>query len=322
MMDININMIINIKGKSKHCTYCGIDASGKDNITFSLESQIDNRAYKCDYDHRFSGRTNMHYGQRKLLISEIQLLSKYYTDYGDKGDPVVLYIGDAPGMHLITLHHMFPRVKFILYDSARFESKIMDMPHVFQVHNEYFTEESCNYVKDIANLLLVSDIRRNASEQRSFEDGVMQDMMMQQQWVKTLRPVLSLLKFRMSYNMKTDYSLTYLKGTLYFGIWAKRTSGECRLLVDALDGFSLARYGYSDYERTQAYHNRYVRSYGFTEAISKFQDLIIDKGYYCPCYDCFAEMSVIKAYAAAPIPGKLTMLGAIDMIMSDNAKLF
>lgn len=305
--------------KHKHCSHHGVDACGNDTIRFSLEHRLDDPDYKCNYDPNFGGSNNMHFGQRKLLISEIYAITQYYVHHGHMGDPVVLYIGAAPGTHLMTLQGMFPRIKFILFDSARFDRDLLALPSTFLIYREYFTDETCLSIKsklDNKTLVLISDIRRGASETGTFEDGVEEDMMLQKQWVMSLRPAISLLKYRMSYKMQAGQCLNYLGGKLLFGVWAKKTSGECRLLVDSRDDFYIKDYDYSAYEQTQAFHNRHARSFGFSEALHKYKQYIVD-GRYCPCYDCFAELSVLDMYANAQIAGKLTMTDSVELIMKN-----
>lgn len=63
-------------------------------------------------------KTVIHWGQRKLLLSEIEFLSLY----GDQAK-VVVYAGAAPGTHIKALANMFPDHKFVLVDPANFTVK-------------------------------------------------------------------------------------------------------------------------------------------------------------------------------------------------------
>ena len=57
-----------------------------------------------------------HWGQRKLFLNELELLTKY----GEDGD-VVVYAGAAPGRHIEHLSkELFPTLKFVLVDPAPF----------------------------------------------------------------------------------------------------------------------------------------------------------------------------------------------------------
>jgi hypothetical protein len=57
-----------------------------------------------------------HWGQRKLFLNELELLTKY----GEEED-VVLYAGAAPGRHIEHLsREFFPTLRFVLVDPAPF----------------------------------------------------------------------------------------------------------------------------------------------------------------------------------------------------------
>ncbi len=58
----------------------------------------------------------LHWGQRKLLMSEIEFLTLHATP-----GCVVVYAGAAPGLHCAFLSDMFPEVRqFILVDPSPF----------------------------------------------------------------------------------------------------------------------------------------------------------------------------------------------------------
>jgi hypothetical protein len=66
-------------------------------------------------------KTIIHWGQRKLLLSEIEFL----TLIGKRGleNATVVYAGAAPGTHIDYLARLFPDVKFVLVDPAPFSIK-------------------------------------------------------------------------------------------------------------------------------------------------------------------------------------------------------
>lgn len=68
-------------------------------------------------------RTVVHYGQRKLLLSEIEFLTNVCISLPAKLKHkriVVIYAGAAPGDHIDLLYSMFPFIKFVLVDPAKF----------------------------------------------------------------------------------------------------------------------------------------------------------------------------------------------------------
>lgn len=251
---------------------------------------------------------NAHIGQRKLLLSEMNFLcSATQTNSA----LTILYVGAAPGHHLVILSKLFQKCKFILYDGAPFAKELHDDPTRFELHNEYFTNETCQKYKDIENLIFISDIRLSAPDKNVFEDQVSRDMEVQRDWVRLLRPKLSLLKFRLPYFLKHGDTYRYLQGTLYYGIWPKRSSGESRLLVTREDlDKPEVDYDFQAYEETMAYHNDIRRPHQFTDYVRKdrpqFKPYVTPShrlGHdrysptgYCACYDCIAELQVFQDY--------------------------
>jgi cap2 methyltransferase len=63
-------------------------------------------------------KTVIHWGQRKLLMSEIEFLTLY-----GKTSQMVVYAGAAPGTHIALLSNMFPELHFFCVDPAPFTVK-------------------------------------------------------------------------------------------------------------------------------------------------------------------------------------------------------
>jgi hypothetical protein len=262
---------------------------------------------------------NAHFGQRKLMLSEIQVLLQYYKLH-PKVDPIVLYVGAAPGIHLMTLSKMFPKVKFILYDGALIYKALKSHPQ-FVVHDKttsakgsskddskkeendgFFTTPKCEEIAktiDSKRLVFISDIRLFQDDEMPEKD-VLRDMRLQETWVRILTPALSLLKFRLPWNLPDVTELTYLKGDILYGIWPPSLSTESRLLVyqkDAIEN-NTETYVIKDYEDIQSYHNKYRRSFcqAWIPKIFKKYITSVDN-IYCSCYDCIAELMVLHEYS-------------------------
>lgn len=56
-----------------------------------------------------------HIGQRKLILNEIQFLTKI------RGNAIVVYAGSAPSIKGAFMAHLFPRIRFIFIDPNKFE---------------------------------------------------------------------------------------------------------------------------------------------------------------------------------------------------------
>ena len=112
---------------------------------------------------------------------------------------LVVYAGAAPGTHMNYLVDAFPTHRFVCVDPARFSIR----PNArVELRNELFTDEMAREFER-SRCLFICDIRSadssgdNADE---VEVHVEEDMMAQQQWHKLMRPVKSLLKFRLPWN--------------------------------------------------------------------------------------------------------------------------
>ena len=90
---------------------------------------------KIPYEYRTNIITpNLHIGQRKLYLTELEFLNLYYAKRGGKSQskvksssasvnntPIIVYAGAAPSNHTFFLHELFPDIKWVLVDPAPFE---------------------------------------------------------------------------------------------------------------------------------------------------------------------------------------------------------
>jgi cap3/cap4 methyltransferase len=84
-------------------------------------------------------KTAIHWGQRKLLLSEIQLLCEALTACGPNTKFTIVYAGAAPGTHLKFLDELFPGHLWELVDPIAFNVDILGPLTNFTLRNEYFT---------------------------------------------------------------------------------------------------------------------------------------------------------------------------------------
>ena len=143
---------------------------------------------------RNESKTVIHWGQRKLLLSEMEFLNLY----GHLSN-LVVYAGAAPGTHMNYLVDAFPTHRFVCVDPARFSIR----PNArVELRNELFTDEMAREFER-ARCLFICDIRSADSSADNADDvevHVEEDMLAQQQWHMLMRPVKSLLKFRLPWN--------------------------------------------------------------------------------------------------------------------------
>lgn len=304
---------------SRHCCFLSSEHKLKHSKKLSSEHTL-------PYEANFRSHTNVHLGQRKLLLSEIQLFCEHYKK--SRKNPTVVYVGAAPGNKNLILSDLFPKVKFILYDGANYDKGLkmgVNDPtkhygKVFELHegdDGFFTDDKCLELSTDKRfkqhpMLFVSDIRLG---EKDFEGGVKRDMDAQMKWVKILKPDMSLLKFRFPYTMKHGETMSYLKGVVWYGIWAKEQSGETRLLVRKSNVNKLKEYDYKSYEESMFFHNKYARPYCYGESgLAAEAKHALNEGKYCHCYDCISELKIISEYLELKIPG--SKLDTFDKVMN------
>jgi hypothetical protein len=253
---------------------------------YTKEFTIKNRFLKlsskrCESDNsslaRFS--TTEHWGQRKLLLTEIEFL----TNYAGNDKYLVVYAGAAPGSHINYLSQLFPQLKFILIDTNDFS--VTDTNEI-QILREKFTDSvakrECNTHHHI---LFICNVR-TLGAYGQVDDDVMKDMLNQMEWHKLMKPRASLLNFRLP---RGPGKIRYLKGDLVIEPWASKRSTECRLIVDEDD--KTTTYDQLKFENTLLrFHNekriRYYRS--------NLDELDVEKLDHC--YDCRAEIFILQEY--------------------------
>jgi hypothetical protein len=321
----NTNIIELLSKVNKKHSYFYAKQS-ENEIPFNLDINLDDTKLQATYDATYQPLTNVHMEQRKLLLSQIQLLNEYYKTYNTNNSkiPLLIYVGSAPGIHLLYLHKMFPNVKFVLYDNAKFFDKLKTIKdinnnNVFEIHdNEYirdiFTNEVASELKyDLTkyDILFVSDIRVSADTNDEFEQNIMDDMRKQEEWVRIIKPTLSLLKFRFPFNAKDNIS--YINGKLLYSIWRSPKSSESILLIHQNEINENKEYNVQLYENNLFFNNKYTRPFAFRKAFDDFSKYIIDNNYYCPCYDCYSELTILKEYET--IMNKMSMDNIINMLL-------
>jgi len=200
-----------------------------------------------------------HWGQRKLLMSEILFFSKI-LNYKDE-ERTVVYIGAATGTHIILLTSMFPNLKFDLYDPNDFDNVLRGNKNI-NIYQQFFTHKEAEKYKD-KNVIFISDIRTIPEGFRQ-KEGVYVDAMeetmknqeAQKQYIQIMNPYFSMLKFKCPYpeEGKSKY-YKYLKGIVYKQVWAPVISAESRLIISQKDNYTEINYNIIKHERQLAYFN-------------------------------------------------------------------
>lgn len=210
--------------------------------------------------------SNTHWGQLKLFTSELLFLSHYLDETVVKD---VVYVGAAPGDHIVVLSKLFHSVRFHLYDSNDFVPQLKNCKNV-TIHQRYFDEKDieiwkakrCMFVSDIRTLSYDSS-KTSVEDMKKNEDTVWQDMNLQRKWVEELQPEYSLLKFRLPYaehfELEKGRYRDYLDGIVYVQAFCKASSSEARLCVFGKQ-ITERKWDILSYERKMFHHNSEVRS--------------------------------------------------------------
>jgi cap2 methyltransferase len=197
------------------------------------------------------------WGQRKLFMGELLWLLSCRID--QHPDPIIVYVGAAPGTHLPLLVDLFPKAHFILYDLAPFKCP----PHErVTIIEDYFDDERARELAEHRDRIFFASDIRNVSQSihmTSSESNVNveRDMETQWRWVRLIRPYSSMLKFRLPYPSKKSPAAPYryAMGTLVYQPWAGVTSTESRLIIRQDQVDQDFDYHTGDYESLMFYHN-------------------------------------------------------------------
>ena len=255
---------------------------GKDVVRF-LEADIQRimirESARLPYRRRnHDHKSVVHWGQRKLLVSEIEFLTKFAEE-----GITCIYAGAAPGTHIPFLSDLFPEIHFVLFDPSTFA---INPTAQMTTREEYMTNEIANEFINFKTLL-ISDVRSvdyRIFDPLQMEEGVARDMVQQMEWYHIMKPVAALLKFRLPW---TEGETTYLKGDIHFPVWGPQTTTESRLVVTSPENIS---YNNKEYEEKMFYFNTVTRSSAYRH------DIHIHAEGIDHCYDCTSEIKVIKDY--------------------------
>ena len=277
------------------------------------------------YDILEKKSINCHDGQRKLLYSEIEFYTLVREKY-DLNKILVVYVGSADGTHEPIIFDLFPELDFYLCDPNRFHINhdlIKNKDRVY-INNDYYTDETWRNVvsfnKNNKDIVFICDIRENIDEQSIFKN-----MIQQQLWTIQLNSVAYMLKFRPPYlieneikklninyklpselkvnkkllnnSNKSIYDFLYLKGNIYFQIYAPTMSSETRLIhikENKKEKFEIKKYNIEIYDGNLYYFNIIDRNkkYEYKDSgLVKYHILGYDDS-----YESVSEYFIVEQY--------------------------
>ena len=270
---------------------------------------------------------NLHHGQRKLFIGELEGLTDLMraadmprgSNLSRVPDQIkVVYAGAAPGHHMPYLARLFPTVEWYLYDPAPFRMRgsPAELSRI-HMHQQYFTDDTAREWQDRCDIF-ISDIRINPPEDApdadllkqtgwspTFEKQVALDMAMQDTWTMLIRPWLGAsLKWRPPYvPAGIPHMIESMRGRILIQVWPSCSSTEGRLIVRGADAAPNTRMQFdaAHYQDACATRNVVDRPWGTYAAAG------LDPGRvpgFDHCYDCAREAAAWRAYTE--LPARLT----------------
>jgi len=294
----------------------------------SLQRQLLSSAPRVPYRRRNrEPKSVCHWGQRKLLLSEVEFLSGLCV--GGQTAHVV-YAGGAPGTHMTLLSVLFPRMRFTLVDPSPFAEGIELLPNVRLVSG-FFDKDLAAKLRvmhaprgegspagsrsrsssraaehsDPLPTYFISDVRTgdwSIMSPAEMEQAVAADMLSQREWVRQLAPDAAMLKFRLPWS---GGDTTYLSGRVFLPLWAPATSTESRLLVTPSIAASQGGGGgggreYADAQWDNARYMEHMCYFNTKTRVSSYEHVLAGsvRG-LCSCYDCAGEVAVWCSYLAA-----------------------
>lgn len=254
-----------------------------------------------------------HWGQLKLLMSEIKFLTQIYQE-SNKVWPTntIVYIGSAPGYHIPMLMKLFPHFRMILIDPCPFQIPgILTSPTTLTIPtspttptsptsptslgpyliNERATPELLSRLKSL-NPILISDLRNVGNNDIENENCVLNDNLLQIDLVNAIDPLYALLKFRCCY-IGTDTPT--VSGEIHVQCWQGRSSSETRVFYrKTRDKGQIKLINNKIYENQLHYFNRIIRLSSYQQYPILTGNNIIDRSfdakYHCDILKFYLEL--------------------------------
>ncbi len=255
------------------CSYIKLQ---NDNLITDIFRILPDNLPRLEYKIRTKEiKTVLHWGQRKLLLSEIEFFTNFFIKIfnvvkeNTEKNIYAIYAGAAPGTHILYLSKLFPLIHFELYDPRAFSPNLLKNTEKFKTHIQYFTDDTANQWKSEDHpdkiLLFISDIRTSNNETQTskmIEERVYIDHDWQKNWYNIIKPEYTMFKFRLPWDCGET---KYMEGDIYIQPYPPTTSTETRLIVSKNAKTKL--YDNKKYEEQLFHFNTNVRPLQFNNIL-------------------------------------------------------
>lgn len=244
------------------------DIYNVDDILYSLKYS-ENELKEKNYGFKMKG-------QLKLLLSEIRFLTEEVEIQNLKEKHfTLLYIGSGKGYHIPLLINLYENydIDWVFFDPSGHCEKLHETKRLSKkkitIRDEYFLDNDINEFKDIENLLFISDIRSTESSKEEIvtseptTKNLLFDYDLQNRIIKELKPMFSLLKFRMPFpnDWEAEYSFEKPIGKECLQAFTKPSSTEFRIFLNSIITFEKIENidELKKYEERFSWYNRIYR---------------------------------------------------------------
>ena len=241
-----------------------------------------------------------HFSSLQLCLIELEAIMAATARTPDL--KYVLYVGAAPGDHIVALMELFPNLEFHLVDpapslvSAQLCKCLAQSACPPQVYKKTFTDDDAvawGASGRMSETIFICDAHSGGPDQAEYEAEIECNMDRQRGWWAEMQPAASLLKFRLP---QSGVAYDYLDGQLLLQPFGPVAS-EGRLLV--WKGAGSREYSPEAYGSYFRWLNSAVRgrsTYDHKLATNLVPGL-------CHCFDCARTVQILREYVAAnPAP--------------------
>merc|ERR1719174_462064 len=226
-------------------------------------------------------KTVVSWEERRLLIAEIEFLTKYY-----RRTKLVVYVGQPFSDRMECLTKLFPEINFHIFPFEASKAGDEDQHDETQrivKKQQPFTDEDAQRYRAMKPKPLYVHNRLHANRAEQNEEFLRHDFELQQRWMRQMSPAKALLFMRLPYEAgKTRH----FQGKLFLPVWGKPTTTELALVPTNYK--DMIWYEHTKIEKQMFYFNTRTR-------VNTYRHSVCAEGIDF-CYDCTCEVMVLYRY--------------------------